>query len=501
MRVARDLLTVADFGVALMDEALASRPLVPHDGPMDTLWLHKGADEWAHRRCSVEFAPVPSRVVSVRKQRHGVRPVAELCVRDRVLYRALVNRWSNFLPEPDRSGGAWDGFRNAPLQTATAPNYVVSSDVTAYYQYVDHGLLAREILARTGDSDGVEALAGLLAGLVGRSYGLPQQSGSSDVLAEAYLSIVERRLLRQGLSVWRYNDDFRIAANSWSDALNAVDSLERECREMGLALNDSKTIIRLRNTYAGGLDRREKLLDEISDEVEMNLAGLTLSYVGDVIEVAPDPGDVTPSAARQVIDDWYGLAQRENSISEDERGRMEVLAELLSWALTVMRQQPTDPDVLRSCGLMLRTEQVLTPQVARYLERADDEPAMAVDWFEDFLGKNPYLTPWQAWWVAPALRGIAGSYGAGSSQRAWLDSIWKDPKSPEPVIAGLALTMAEKGLASADDLVRMFDGMTEIGRPYVARALGSVAAPGHAGAQTLIAEDEWVQWAFEVGRP
>ena len=85
-------------------------------------------------------------------------------------------------------------------------------------------------------------------------------------------------------------------------------------------------------------------------------------------------------------------------------------------------------------------------------------------------------------------------------QRTWLEGVWNDPKSTEPVIAGLAFTMADKGLVTADELVAMFDGMTETGRPFVARALGAIAPTGHAGAATLVAEDEWVRWAFELGQ-
>ena len=86
-----------------------------------------------------------------------MRPVAELSIRDRVLYRALVRRWKEVLPEPDRSSDAHEAFLEAPFGKAAVPTYVVSSDVTACYEYIDHGLLAREVLARTGDSDGVEA--------------------------------------------------------------------------------------------------------------------------------------------------------------------------------------------------------------------------------------------------------------------------------------------------------------------------------------------------------
>lgn len=501
MQIARDLLTVADFDAALIDEAGASRPLVPSDAPLESLWMHAGAGDWAYRRCTVEFAPIPGRVVSVRKQRHGVRPVAELSVRDRVLYRALVNRWKGALVAPDRSNDAYQAFVSAPLKLATKPGYVVASDVTAYYQYVDHGLLARELLARTGDSAGVDALIQLLAGLVGRSYGLPQQSGPSDVLADVYLSVVERRLIRQGLMIWRYNDDFRIGVNSWRDALNAVDSLERECRQMGLALNDAKTVIRRRKTYKTATGRRDKALEALSRQVEMDLTDLSLSYEGNLVVTVPEQGDVATAAARRILADWHALARRANRLSRDEQDTMSVLSDLVRWALPVLRKEPTDGKILRACGRLLRIEQTLTPSVCQYLKGCGDDPALAIEWFEKFLSKDPYLTPWQAWWVAPSLREVAGSYSPGSNQRAWLEDMWNNNSSSEPVIAGLALTMAEKRLVPVDDLVRIFDGMTEIGRPSLARAIGSIAPTNHAGAATLSKEDEWVRWAFEVGQP
>lgn len=502
MRISRDLLSVEDFGTSLEQEWGATRTLMPSDALMLGLFKHAGAAEWAYRRCTVDFAPVPGQMVTVRKQRHGVRPVAELSTRDRVLYRALVTRWNGALVDPDRSAEAYETFLKAPLGMAAAPKYVVSSDVAACYQYVDHGILSREVLARTGDSEGVDALTDLLAGLLGRSYGLPQQSGPSDTLAEAYLAVIERRLARQGLVVWRYNDDFRIAANTWRDALNAVDTLERECRDVGLSLNDAKTVIRLHKTYNAALGRREELMKEIADEVHMDLTDWALSpYDGDWVEIEPDEDDVTVAAATKVRDEWYDLARRANLLSKDEHEKMAVLTDLLRWAMPVLRTQPTDKKTLRACSLILRTEQTLTPQVSRYLAGADDEAAVTVAWFEKFLARDPYLTPWQVWWVAPSLLDVSGSYASGSGQANWLRSVWDDPRSPEPVKGGLAFTLATRNLVDADELVAIYDGMTETGRPFLARALGAIAPKGHLGAGTLVAEDEWIQWAYEAGKP
>jgi RNA-directed DNA polymerase len=498
MRIARDLLTVDDFVPALEDEAAATRSLMPEDLGLASLFSHDGAADWAYRRTAGEFTPIPEQLVSVRKAGHGVRPVAELSVRDRVLYRVLTRRWLDRLEVPDRSSAAYEAFRRAPINSGTHGNYVVSSDITACYAYIDHGLLGREILARTGDSDGVDALTSLLAGITGRSYGIPQQSGPSDLLAEAYLSVVERRLLRHGLRLWRYNDDFRVSVDTWSDALNAVDTLERECRAVGLVLNESKTFISKRATYEVNLDRRSDVLQEISDEVELDLTQVSISRY-DVELIEPEADDVTVGAATKAIVEWSSLIDKGDDLTPEEREKQAILSDLVRWALPVLSSQSADDSVLEACGKILRFEQTLTPYVARYLGAGKAEPKPTVAWFEGYLGGNPYLTPWQAWWIAPALRAHGGSFAADSVQRAWLHTVWNDPASPEPVRAGLALTMSQRKLIDADGLVKQFDAMTETGRPYIARALGGIAPTRHTGALTLRLEDDWIKWAFDYG--
>jgi RNA-directed DNA polymerase len=325
------------------------------------------------------------------------------------------------------------------------------------------------------------------------------------VLAEAYLSVVERRLLRQGLAVWRYNDDFRIAVDSWSEALNAVDALERECRAIGLALNDLKTVIRKVATYQEALSRRAKVLADISNEAEVDLTDVVQGPYDVDIVIEPEKSEVIVGAAQKVVAEWLVLQEKmlnpdpESALTQEEQEKRLALTDLLRWAMSVLQSENTDTEVLAACGQILRTEQTLTPLVAGYLTKATD-PATTIAWFEDFLGGNPYLTPWQAWWVAPALRALEGSYADGSAQRSWLESVWTDSACPEPVKAGVAFTVAQKGLADAKALMEVFESMTDTGRPFVARAVGAVAAADDVGAATLLAEDEWVKWAFELGQ-
>ena len=127
--------------------------------PVLPVLLARPADvaEWAFRRLSGPFDPVPEQVVTVRKPGHGVRPVAELYVRDQLLYRTFVNAWNATLGPPTRSSAAFDEFESAPLQDP-AIEYVVSSDIACFYQYVDYDLLSRELLARTGDAERVECV-------------------------------------------------------------------------------------------------------------------------------------------------------------------------------------------------------------------------------------------------------------------------------------------------------------------------------------------------------
>lgn len=507
MLIPHGLLSVSSFADAIGAELVASRSLIPDDMTTRELLLSEKdhLSVWAHRRSSGEFTPVPAQIVNVRKSGHGIRPVAELSLRDRLTYHALVNRWQGTLPNPDHSGNSYEAFLTAPLDATDSSSYIVTSDITACYEYIDHGLLAREILARTGDSAGVKALTDLLGGLTGRSFGLPQQSQDSDILAEAYLSIIERRLLRLGLAIWRYNDDFRIAAQNWSSALMAIDALDRECRKFGLTLNGAKTIIRKRATYTRSLNRRSALLNDLSTD-GVDLADVATSpYAAD----SDDTADSTlmTTAALSVVERWNNLEERSltsnllQRLTPDEMETRSVLAELMRWSLMTLSTSPIEPLVLRACSQALRSEQSLTPYVARYLRVASRNDDVALTpWFESFLNTNPYLTHWQAWWIAPEIRNFSGSYARASKQLAWLQSVWRDSTCPEPVRAGLALCAAQTGIAEASELLQVYESMTDIGRPLLAFAIGAISPASDPGPATLLEEDQLISLSFERGR-
>ncbi|WP_153275355.1 RNA-directed DNA polymerase [Rhodococcus sp. P1Y] len=168
---------------------------------------------------------------------------------DRVLYRALVTRISGRLPQHLLERETFGEFEAAP-NAVDRSGYVVVLDVSAYYVYVDHDLLAQELIAQTGDGSAIDVLVDFLGNVMGRRVGLPQVSPVSDVLGDTHLDVVRRTLVRRGYQVTRYADDFRILTSTLGDARAALEECAAELYRLGLVLNEDKTRILTSENYA-----------------------------------------------------------------------------------------------------------------------------------------------------------------------------------------------------------------------------------------------------------
>jgi hypothetical protein len=134
--------------------------------------------------------------------------------------------------------------------------------------------LGQELQARGGDFDAISHLLELLREVQGRAYGLPQLLDSSDELSEIYIDRVERALLRRGLPLWRFNDDFRIACRKYHDALNSIEQLDAAARDVGLVISESKTLTFRFMNY---------MLDSLSLTLEPGMDGVVLDDVEAVV--------------------------------------------------------------------------------------------------------------------------------------------------------------------------------------------------------------------------
>jgi hypothetical protein len=239
--VAFGVLSRLDLAAAAREEAAADEPLIPPVPGREYLTsADAGFVRWLTGQLESGMATSRGLIVHVPKTSVGSRPVAVWGLAERTVYRALVNVLLDTLGRRmDRSRAAYQIFVAAPLEYAkTLPPsprvastdrfsapwpeglnvYVVKADITAFYEYVDHDILGRELLVQTGEHAVVDCLLDLLAGVQGRRYGLPQLLGPSDELSDIYIQRVHRAIRRRGWPAWRYNDDFRIAVESFADA-------------------------------------------------------------------------------------------------------------------------------------------------------------------------------------------------------------------------------------------------------------------------------------------
>lgn len=79
---------------------------------------------------------------------------------DRLAYRAVLSPLAGQLRN-SRLEATYDEFQTAPLDEPGC-DFVVKTDVAAYYQYIDHERLVDEVIAQTGDDLAVTAAVQLL---------------------------------------------------------------------------------------------------------------------------------------------------------------------------------------------------------------------------------------------------------------------------------------------------------------------------------------------------
>lgn len=428
-----------------------------------------------------------SDVVLSDKGWRGVRPLHVMTLRDRVLYRALVELIASGLPERLRRRSPVAEFRQAPLKVP-ATRYVSKTDVTAYYEFVDHDRLADELLAQTGEEPAIEVLTDLLDSVMGRRVGLPQVHTASDVLGDTYIDPARRRLLRRGHTAFTYSDDFRLASPSLGGARAAVEACAEEVRELGLVLNDRKTY-----TYGTGKYRRS--LTSFADAERRLFAGenaglasegpLILSFLdsdyGDADETMsastlgaepldhgvdedealdeqpPNPGDLDPQrviAAQRAWELWV----REEESEEVQAGQeASITQSLLGRALPTLGaagdERPAD-----FLSELLRYEPALAPQLTAYLTHyADHGPrarTLLRSALDDVVEADIY-SPWQGMWLAQAAGGIRRSRKVHPYEQ-WLEqSVAESPH--DGLAATAAAALGRLGRGNADIVVSAID--------------------------------------------
>lgn len=300
------LVNKLDLDTALEAEAGARNSVLPSQPglrELATAGTAVGFTGWLASELQQGFTVAPRTIVNARKPRHGTRPAPIMAIPDRIAYRAIVQTMFRKEGPLGRTREDYLAFVRAPVQYVLEKaqgfrrlgllldddeiRYVVKSDLAAFYEYIDHGILARLLLARSRDVDLHEWLTEFLGEVEGRSYGLPQMHEASDWLSEIYGQLIQDQLSRRGYLAWRFNDDFRIGVPSFQGALDAIEALAEEARSVGLIINEHKTVSPKFSSYAMDTFGLHSVDDEVPSEEEDDVE----AGIADYTEMFGDPDD------------------------------------------------------------------------------------------------------------------------------------------------------------------------------------------------------------------
>jgi hypothetical protein len=258
--------------------------------PEDT--LNELSDAVAGVVQSFQAEPTQADFFRVPKGAFTTRPAALLAWQDRIVLEGLATlferRLEDALPVPVQwpRGRARPEFSpvDATVRSWESP-YVVRADIEAFYDSVDHDLLAALLqhhIPTEGPAD--SAVSAFLDSVMASAVGLPQGVQASDVFAGAYLLPLDLALEAAGWRWTRVGDDYWFAANSIVNARERLAMLEGWLQALRLRLNGEKTLVMRRSTFERQLRPRmtrvQRHLSRLSRDTEESL------FKGDVDEVA-----------------------------------------------------------------------------------------------------------------------------------------------------------------------------------------------------------------------
>ena len=184
------------------------------------------------------------------------RPLGIPGVRDRVVQTALRNVLEPIFERefaehsygfrPGR--GAKDALRRVKALIREGYTHVVDADLKAYFDTIPHEPLMEQVRERVADRKVLDLLKALLRQPVldGEQrtvpeQGTPQGSVISPLLANLYLTPLDRLAVREGFEMVRYADDFVILCRSSEEAQQALETVQGWTASVGLTLHPDKT--------------------------------------------------------------------------------------------------------------------------------------------------------------------------------------------------------------------------------------------------------------------
>lgn len=435
------MLKKLDLRGAAEKEAAAWRNLLPPEPWSQHVAQAPGRfANWVSNRLTAGARNAASVVVDARKANQAFRPVPVVGVAERIALRALTEWVLEGVELPDRSPEEYRAFVSGPVGrafpkgTATrlsqaSVDYVVQADIAAFYQYVDHGVLLEELQVRTGKIDAARLLVELLGEIQGTTYGLPQLLEPSDLLSEVYIQVLERDVTRKTSDVWRFNDDFRIAANGYGNAQQALEDLSSAARPLGLILNEHKTGIVKFTTYFW----HNFLSDAGDSDVEVNPEEVEV-WVEDYPDLSGDELIETAEATLNRLDE---AAEVRIDLTEPSRDDVRELRR----AFNILARHGKS-SALPHVEEVFRFVPQLTPRLCDYLVSAHRSGHGVTRVWDSIARRSDTHNAWQRAWLAYVARECSIS---SKSCEQWLGSqLLSAPSGLLHAEASLALAHSDR---------------------------------------------------------
>ncbi|MEV0314546.1 RNA-directed DNA polymerase [Nonomuraea fuscirosea] len=281
---------------------------------LDVAWAHLGrssgdmdmpdpiahadiAANWPSYRSSLvqrimdgRYTPSHVEIVDLPKDRLTVRPLARLSPEYRLIYDAAIfaaadiiesaiptavysYRWWKKKRRLLGPGGRWLKMqRTARDLHKKKPSLLLArTDITAFYEHVDHDILLGDLAALGIPKWSMEILEKFLHAFNGLSHawGVPQGSDASGMLANLYLVPLDLEIARHGFRHFRYSDDVYIFGDDWISLREVILKANRLLRYRHLNLSGMKTNIIGSHAVAEEFEDSEK--DALSYGVSFDL--------------------------------------------------------------------------------------------------------------------------------------------------------------------------------------------------------------------------------------
>lgn len=519
MKLPASVATAIDYTATVEAELRAhNRFLPPSWGDMALRNRPTEVSSWLRSALRRDLRPETDDTVMMRKSGGGARPLSYMTLLDRLAYRAAVSGIGDVVDLGSRTDESYSAFIRAPLSVDEC-RYILKTDISAFYHYIDHERLIDEVVTQTGEDLAISFAVEVLRVARGRRFGLPQMTEPSDILGEIYIAPMHTALLRGGFNTVRFADDFRVACGTYNEALEAREFAERSALHLGLTLSETKTTIPRINTYAQSLTEVEVAESELfgalagdsfdvdsgynegestDDASPWSLGKDGAGFADDEVdsrddEATPDqsPQEVQVEAARLAVDIWLGDGE-DGPIGSQWTSH--VRATLLRKALKIL-EQARDPWALKYATAMLVTEPHLTPQVCNYMRALMESDRRAVMTAINRTTRRRIVGTWQSIWISYCAGDFSPRRGGENHDHVkWLNGQMQSEHGALAAEATLAL--ARRDLVKREDVIAVLARVPAVHRSPVVMALGLLGGTATAAGAGDTQLERWqAEWA------